>query len=251
MKEMPIFHGERRSLSVMKNPLTLVLSVCLLISLAALGYLLFRHPNAFREDPSQELMADLEKQLSECREGLARLDGSKGSAAQEELEARATALEQSLALQSKLVSELREQLADRSVAVERRDDQVAVSVLGQVLFDFSSTELSPKGHQVLGKVAQALKGISNRPIQVVGHSDSVAIRQDKRDVFASNWELSALRAATVVRFLQSQASIPPSSLQVVGRSYHAPAANNATAHGRARNRRVEILLGSPSSQFDH
>jgi chemotaxis protein MotB len=76
---------------------------------------------------------------------------------------------------------------------------------------------------------------------VVGHTDNVPITGGLQKVFASNWELSAARATTVVRFLQ-EAGIAPERLIATGRAEYAPVAPNDTPEGRQKNRRIEITL---------
>jgi chemotaxis protein MotB len=76
---------------------------------------------------------------------------------------------------------------------------------------------------------------------VVGHTDNVPIAKAWREVFPSNWELSAARATTVVRFLQ-EAGIEPERLIATGRAQYAPVAPNDDPEGRQKNRRIEITL---------
>jgi chemotaxis protein MotB len=75
-------------------------------------------------------------------------------------------------------------------------------------------------------------------IRVEGHSDSIPIRNAR---FPSNWELSAARAGAVARYFQGT-GLPPARMAATGYAEHRPLADNATAEGRAKNRRVEIFL---------
>ena len=74
-----------------------------------------------------------------------------------------------------------------------------------------------------------------------GHTDNLPIRGGLARRYPSNWELSAARAIAVVQRLEAQ-GIPPGRLSATGYAFHRPVADNATAVGRARNRRIEILM---------
>jgi chemotaxis protein MotB len=84
----------------------------------------------------------------------------------------------------------------------------------------------------------------DKAIRIVGHTDNVPISKAAQKVFPSNWELSAARATTVVRFLQ-QAGIAPERLIATGRAEYAPVAPNDSPEGRQKNRRIEITLIDP------
>jgi chemotaxis protein MotB len=112
-----------------------------------------------------------------------------------------------------------------------------------VLFDSGEAQISKRGEGVLGRVGAVLAQIDDKQIQVSGHTDNQPVVGEKLLAqFPSNWELSAARAINVVRFLSEKAGVPPQ--RVVASSYgeHHPIASNKTPAGRARNRRIEILL---------
>ena len=100
-----------------------------------------------------------------------------------------------------------------------------------------SAELEPHSLEVLRAVANTLK---NEPfkLEITGHTDVVPI---SNSTFASNWELSAVRATSVVRLLADN-GIAPERLLAIGREASKPIASNDTAEGRARNRRVELMI---------
>jgi len=77
---------------------------------------------------------------------------------------------------------------------------------------------------------------------VTGHTDPIPIRPEFMVKFPSNWELSAARAASVVRYFQEKIELDPKEMEAVGRSFYHPEASNDTKEGRAKNRRVEILI---------
>jgi chemotaxis protein MotB len=79
---------------------------------------------------------------------------------------------------------------------------------------------------------------TNRQIHVIGHTDDVPIRRR----FVSNWELSTARATAAVRFLQEKAAVDPTRLGALGYGEFHPVAPNTSAEGRAKNRRIEIVV---------
>jgi chemotaxis protein MotB len=107
----------------------------------------------------------------------------------------------------------------------------------QLWFESGSARLLPAGHAFLEALAGPLKRLTNR-IEVQGHTDSVPINTV---VYPSNWELSAGRAGSVIRYLE-QLGLPPERMQAAGYADTMPVASNDTRQGRARNRRVEILV---------
>ncbi len=114
---------------------------------------------------------------------------------------------------------------------------VSIEINANVLFEPGRAELEPRSLEVLRAVAATL---SNEPfsLEITGHTDNVPIRNS---AFASNWELSAVRATSVVRLLADN-GIAPERLYAIGREASQPIAANDTPEGRARNRRVELMI---------
>ena len=114
---------------------------------------------------------------------------------------------------------------------------VSIEINANVLFAAGQAELEPQSLAVLRAVAQHL---SKEPfnLEITGHTDNVPI---SNSAFASNWELSAVRATSVVRLL-AENGIAPARLFAIGREASQPIASNNTAEGRARNRRVELMI---------
>lgn len=114
---------------------------------------------------------------------------------------------------------------------------VSIEINANVLFQPGRAELETQSLAVLRAVAERLK---NEPfnLEVTGHTDNVPI---SNSIFASNWELSAVRATSVVRLL-ADSGIAPARLSAIGREASQPIASNDTAEGRARNRRVELMI---------
>ena len=114
---------------------------------------------------------------------------------------------------------------------------VSIEINANVLFAPGRADLEPQSLAVLRAVAEKLK---NEPfnLEITGHTDNVPI---SNSAFASNWELSAVRATSVVRLL-ADSGIAPARLSAIGREASQPVASNDTAEGRARNRRVELMI---------
>ncbi|MFQ5697488.1 MAG: OmpA family protein [Myxococcota bacterium] len=138
----------------------------------------------------------------------------------------------------RLVDQLEGEVASGQVEIERLRGQIKVRASEKVLFGSGKVDLEPAGRDVLRKVAAEIRGLEDQRVRVEGHTDSVPIRTQR---YPSNWELSAARAAGVVRFLEAQ-GIEARRLEAVGLADTAPLASNDTPGGRARNRRIAIVL---------
>ncbi len=176
--------------------------------------------------------------------------GQKLAGYAEEL-ARRQAEEARLAqTRQRLEEGLQRELADRRVSVSRIGNCLSVNLAGNALFESGQTTLSPEGMEVLRRVGEVVREAEGRSIRVVGHTDDRPVSAARRGVFASNWELSALRATTVVRFLVDSVGVEPERCEAVGVAEFHPVADNETPEGRALNRRIEIVLAPlpPSSE---
>jgi chemotaxis protein MotB len=126
---------------------------------------------------------------------------------------------------------------DVQTVIDRRGLVVRV-LTDQLLFSSGQATLQSAGFPLLNEVAQLLNVDKSHPITVEGHTDNVPISSSQ---YPSNWELSTDRATTVVRYLIAK-GVDRQRLGAVGYADLHPIASNATAAGRARNRRVEIVL---------
>jgi len=137
---------------------------------------------------------------------------------------------------------MRAALESRDVTISQLQGKLTVNILDRVLFDSGEAELKPDGSVVLRKVADILAQHSNLKVHVIGHTDNIPIRASARSKFASNWELSTARAIAAVRFLTESAGVDPRRLGALGYGEFRPVADNSTAEGRARNRRIAITI---------
>jgi chemotaxis protein MotB len=133
-------------------------------------------------------------------------------------------------------------LADR-INIRMEADRIVIGMNSDLLFASGSAQLRPSAGPVLDAVADALRGRPNE-IRIEGHTDNVPINTPE---FNSNWELSAARATTVLRRLVEEGRLSPDKLFAAAYGDTRPRADNATAEGRAANRRAEIVILYPQS----
>jgi chemotaxis protein MotB len=129
-------------------------------------------------------------------------------------------------------------LSRRIEATVARRGLVVRLLTDRVLFDSGSATLKASSLPLLGRIGQLLRSEFDHPIVVEGHTDSVPIRSA---AYPTNWELSAGRATSVVRFFIRH-GLAPVRLSAAGYGALHPLDSNASARGRSRNRRVEIVL---------
>lgn len=123
---------------------------------------------------------------------------------------------------------------------------VYISLADNMLFRSGSYEVNDRAMQTLSKIAKIIKDYRDYDVLVEGNTDPVPI---SRDNIRNNWDLSALRASSVVQVLQNDFSVNPSRLTAGGRGEYNPIADNNTELGRQRNRRTEIIITPKLDQF--
>lgn len=135
---------------------------------------------------------------------------------------------------------------DTDVSIEVKKGVVYISLSDNMLFKSASSSINGSADKVLAKIAGILNDQKDLDILVEGHTDNVPIASETAK---DNWELSAKRAAAVVRVLQSKYKVDPSRMTAGARSEYAPKAPNTTASGRSANRRTEIIILPKLDQF--
>ena len=141
-----------------------------------------------------------------------------------------------------LVSNLQQEIDRRQATIRRLGQKIQVELSNSILFPSGRAGLDKKGEDLLLKVTETLKQAqSSYEILVEGHTDDVKISAGLKNRYPSNWELSAARAAGVVRTLVSK-GVDPKHIIASGRSEFSPVGSNDTAAGRNQNRRIEIIL---------
>jgi chemotaxis protein MotB len=177
-----------------------------------------------------------------------KLEGEKAAltTAKEELskqvEAKSGELEQLKGTYDKLEAQMKDEIARGDISLSQDGGRLRVGLVDKILFDSGEAAISKRGEEVLARVGAVLATIDDKQIQVSGHTDRTPISEKLAPQFPTNWELSTARAINVVRFLSEKANVPPQRLVASGYSEYHPIANNKTATGRAKNRRIEILL---------
>lgn len=125
------------------------------------------------------------------------------------------------------------------LSVEVKNGKVYVSLSDKLLFKSGSAAIESKGVEAIKVLADVLTKNADIDILVEGHTDSNPI---KTALYSDNWDLSVARAISIVRILTNEYKITPTRLTASGRGEFSPKATNATAEGRASNRRTEIIL---------
>ena len=182
----------------------------------------------------------LEQKRSELQAQIEALESQRTALEQEKTQLL-TSSQQNQAQYDALVRNLTDEVQKGQLQVRQYKNMLTVDVAEQLFFDSGQASLKDSGKEVLKKVGDALKGYDEKVIRVIGHTDNVPIAKSLQKVFPSNWELSAARATTVVRYLQ-EVGIPAERMIASGRAEYAPVAPNDSADGRKKNRRIEITL---------
>lgn len=134
----------------------------------------------------------------------------------------------------------------RDVDIKVLKGVVYISLADNMLFESGSYEISPRAMEILGKIAKIIKDYSSYDVLVEGNTDNVPI---SRPNIRNNWDLSSLRASSVVQVLQNRFGVDPSRMTVGGRGEYNPVATNDTPVGRQMNRRTEIIITPNLDQF--
>jgi chemotaxis protein MotB len=141
-----------------------------------------------------------------------------------------------------------EEIRRGDILIQNENGELKVKLADQILFASGEAELSPRGQAVLRRVAETLASLEDHVIEVSGHTDALPLSDRIKERFATNWELSTARATHVVRFLEDECAIPGDRLAATGYSHFRPVADNASASGRRRNRRIELTLRPRAGQ---
>jgi chemotaxis protein MotB len=158
------------------------------------------------------------------------------------VEAKTGELEQLKGTTDKLQERMKEEIAKGDIRLTESGGKLRVDLVDKILFDSGEAQISKRGEGVLARLGAVLAQIDDKQIQVSGHTDNLPLGEKLTATFPTNWELSTARAVNVVRFLAEKASVPPQRLVASGYGEWNPIANNKSTAGRARNRRIEILL---------
>lgn len=140
-----------------------------------------------------------------------------------------------------------EQNLDQQIDIDFTSQYVSLTLNGGILFDSGKAVLKPECGAVLNKVGIILEKYAKSVIEVEGHTDNVPIHTAQ---FADNDELSDARALAVFRYFLEHTNLDPANLKHAGRGEYVPVADNSTAEGRTKNRRVEIKIYHTLSTYE-
>ena len=211
--------------------------------------------NALEENSS----AAIAKNSQKNRELLAQLEAKEQALATEN--ERLKTLKQELESRSQRVAELENVIASKDaemnklkdaiskaltnfegkgLTVEQRNGKVYISMENKLLFESGSWYVGTQGKQAVKQLGSVLAENPEISVLIEGHTDNVPYNGNAQ--LSGNWDLSAKRATSIVNILRENAAINPENLTAAGRGEYAPIATNDTAEGRAKNRRIEVIL---------
>jgi chemotaxis protein MotB len=138
----------------------------------------------------------------------------------------------------------REEMSDVDVKVLK--GVVYISLSDNMLYKSGSYNISDQAGQTLTKIAKIIKDYNNYDVLIEGNTDAVPVTMPN---IRNNWDLSALRASSVVQALQTTYGVDPKRLTAGGRGEYNPVADNTSEQGKAKNRRTQIIITPKLDQF--
>ena len=217
---------------------------------AAGAAFLWVRSEAARDDAEQAraALSAAQADRSEVAQRLEKIEAERADllALRNELSVQVQAKEEELqklqGTYDELEAKMREEIAQGDVRLSQAGGRIKVDLVDKILFDVGDASVSARGEEVLARVGAVLAAVQDRKIQVSGHTDDLPISERLRDRYPTNWELASARASNVVRFLEERAGVPGRRLVAAAYGPWEPVSSNRTAKGRARNRRIEIVL---------
>jgi len=191
---------------------------------------------------------NLEKHSAETLKAeAARL--AKAKTELEEKSKRVAELESILAANDKQMRTLKDNLSKalnafegRGLTIEQKNGRVYVSMENKLLFKSGSWNISDEGKDAVVELGKVLADNPDITVLIEGHTDNDKILGNLGDGVKTNWDLSTKRALTIVSILEQTPSIDKRNLTAAGRSEFAPLMSNSTPEGKAKNRRIEVIL---------
>ena len=186
----------------------------------------------------------LSQSIFELRRKVTDLDAENAKLKEENailVKAREEQVQKVSSTYESLLQKMKSEISKGQVTISELKGKLTVNMVDSILFDSGKAEVKKGGLEILGKVISILKDVNDKSIRIEGHTDNVQIVGVLAKRYPSNWELSAARAINVARYLQDQ-GIDPGQLSAVAYGEWKPVATNDTAEGKAKNRRIEIIL---------
>ncbi|HTQ60246.1 MAG TPA: flagellar motor protein MotB [Candidatus Solibacter sp.] len=147
-------------------------------------------------------------------------------------------------LQGELEKALAPEISKHVVEVKATREGIVVSLREIGFYESGSANLRPSSEEAIDRLAAILRA-HTEALRIEGHTDNIPIHNSR---FDSNWELSTARAADLIKLFITKYRFDPARLSAAGYAEFRPVASNATAEGRARNRRVDVVILNPISQ---
>ena len=180
---------------------------------------------------AKQRASDLESEITRRDHEMAGLRGA--------LDQQKTSLAEA---KNDLTKLLQAEVSKGNVTMKQLGDQLTLGLATTLLFDSGEAALKPGGADVLNRIGSVLKDYPDRSIHVAGHTDNVPIKGRLAKRFPTNAELSQARAESARQAL-TDGGMAPDKIDAKGHADSRPIASNATAEGRQKNRRVEIVVG--------
>ncbi len=194
---------------------------------------------------NRELLAQLEAKEQALADESARLANLKR--ALEDRSNRVAELESVIAAKDAAMTQLKDAISraltdfeGKGLTVEQRDGKVYVSMENKLLFGSGSWAVGVEGRRAVQQLGSVLGDNPDIAVLIEGHTDNVPYKGNGQ--LTSNWDLSTKRATAIVNILRENAAITPENLTAAGRGEFAPVATNDSAEGKAKNRRIEVIL---------
>ena len=194
---------------------------------------------------NRELLAQLEaKELALAAENdrLLKLEADMQERSQRiaELELLITSKDQAMRDLKNAISSALTAFEGKGLTVEQRNGKVYVSMENKLLFKSGSWAIGSKGRIAIEQLGSVLADNPEIAVLIEGHTDNDPFSSGGQ--IANNWDLSTKRATAIVQILSENASINPESLTAAGRGEYAPITSNDDTEGKAKNRRIEVIL---------
>jgi chemotaxis protein MotB len=194
---------------------------------------------------NRELLAQLEAKEQALAAENARLEQLKkelesGSKRVAELENVIASKDAAMTKLKNAISKALTNFEGKGLTVEQRNGKVYVSMENKLLFQSGSWAVGTQGKQAVKQLGEVLAENPEIAILIEGHTDNVPYKGN--DQLSGNWDLSTKRATAIVNILRENSSIQPENLTAAGRGEFAPIASNDSAEGKAKNRRIEVIL---------
>jgi chemotaxis protein MotB len=186
----------------------------------------------------------LSQSIVELRRKVADLDAENRMLKAENaslVKAREEQVQKVSATYESMLEKMKSEISKGQITISELKGKLTVNMVDSILFDSGKAEVKKGGLEILGKVISILKDVKDKSIRIEGHTDNVQISRALAQRYPTNWELSAARAINVARYLQDE-GIDPGQLSAVAYGEWKPVGENDTPEGRAKNRRIEIIL---------